>query len=304
MQAKKSKNLKLQEVVSVRPYGYSQVVVSVPNSEINIKDDSMIIYGGILIFGLLIGSFLNVCIFRIPQGESIVSPPSHCPNCGTRLKPFDLIPLLSYLFFRGKCRYCNQKISPRYFLVELLTGIVSVALFFKYGLTVDFLAFLFLTYILIVVFFIDLDHQIIPNELVIAGLIGGALLFVYNLFLPFQIYADHRWWNPLLGLVSGSGFLFGVSLIGLVFYKSDDVMGMGDVKIFAPIGLFLGWRMTLLALFSSVVLGGMSSLMLILLGKANRKSMIPFGPFIVIGVFITVMWGWDILHWYVNTYFN
>lgn len=256
----------------------------------------------IFIYGLIIGSFLNVCIYRIPLQQSIVSPPSHCPNCETRLKPLDLIPLFSYLIYCGKCQYCGLKISPRYFLVELLTGIVSVTLFFKYGLTVDFGAFLFLTYILIAVFFIDLDHQIIPNELVIAGLVGGAILFVYNLFVIFQIYADHLWWNPLLGMVLGSGFLLAVSLIGLALYKGEEVMGMGDVKLFAPIGLFLGWRMTLLALFISVVLGGMSSLLLMLLGKANRKSMIPLGPFIVTAVFITIMWGWDILRWYLSTY--
>ncbi|SDH92061.1 leader peptidase (prepilin peptidase) / N-methyltransferase [Desulfosporosinus hippei DSM 8344] len=271
-------------------------------SEINKKDDCMLMYGIIFIFGFIMGSFLNVCIYRIPRGESIVSPAAHCPNCGTRLKPFDLLPLLSYLIHHGKCRYCDRKISPRYHFVELLTGIVCVTLFIKYGLTVDFLAFLFLTFILIAVFFIDLDHQIIPNQLVITGLIGGAVLFVYNLFLPFQIYSDDRWWNPLLGLVSGSGFLFGVSLIGLVIYKGDEVMGMGDVKLFAPIGLFLGWRMTLLALFLSVVLGGMLSLLLILFGKATRRSRIPFGPFIVIGTFTTIMWGWQLLHWYVNNY--
>jgi len=195
-----------------------------------------------------------------------------------------------------------MKISPRYFLVELLTAVLTVTLFFKYGLTVDFIAFVFLTYILIAVFFIDLDHQIIPNELVIAGMAGGAILFVYNLFVSFQIYADHRWWNPLLGMVLGSGFLLAVSLIGLALYKGEEVMGLGDVKLFAPIGLFLGWRMTLLALFISVVLGGMSSLVLMLLGKANRKSMIPFGPFIVVAVFITIMWGWDILTWYLSSY--
>jgi len=262
----------------------------------------MIMYGLIFIYGLIIGSFLNVCIYRIPREESIVSPPSHCPNCGTRLKAFDLIPLFSYLIFQRKCRYCHLGISPRYFLVELLTGMLSVALFFKYGLTVDFGAFLYLTYILIAVFFIDLDHQIIPNELVIAGLVGGAILFVYNLFETFQIYDDHLWWNPLLGMALGSGLLLAVSLIGLALYKGEEVMGMGDVKLFAPIGLFLGWRMTLLALFISVVLGGMSSVLLMLLGKANRKSMIPFGPFIVTAVFITIMWGWDILRWYLSTY--
>lgn len=256
----------------------------------------------VLIFGLIIGSFLNVCIYRIPREESIVSPPSHCPKCGTSLKPLDLIPLFSFLIYRGKCRYCSVRITPRYFLVELLTGIVSVVLFVKYGLTVDFAAFVFLSYILIVVFFIDLDQLIIPNELVIIGLFGGAILFVYNIFMPFQIYSDDRWWNPLLGVVAGSGFLFCVTFIGTAIYKGDDVLGMGDVKLFAPIGLFLGWRMTLLALFISIVLGGVSSLLLILLGKANRKSMIPFGPFIVAGVFITIMWGWNILHWYVSTY--
>ncbi len=255
------------------------------------------------IFGLIMGSFLNVCIYRIPRGESIVTPPSHCPNCGTRLTPLDLIPLLSYLVYRGSCRYCGLKISPRYFLVEFLTGIVSVALFLKYSLTVDFGAFCFLMAILIGVFFIDLEYQIIPNELVLVGMIGGTILFFYNLFRPVLIYHDHLWWNPLLGLVSGSGFLLSVAFLGSLLYKNEEVMGMGDVKLFAPIGLFLGWRMTLLALFISVVLGGMSSLLLILLGKANRKSMIPFGPFIVIGVFITVMWGWYILHWYVSTYF-
>jgi len=256
----------------------------------------------IFVFGLIIGSFLNVCIFRIPQGKSVVSPPSSCTHCGTRLKAFDLIPLLSYLVCSGKCRYCHQKISPRYFLVELLTGMVSVTLFTKYGLTVDFGAFLFLMYLLIGVFFIDLEHQIIPNGLVIVGMIGGIILFFYNLFRPFIIYSDTSWWNPLLGMVSGSGFLLTVAFIGSLLYKNEEVMGMGDVKLFAPIGLFLGWRMTLLALFISVVLGGMTSLLLIVLGKATRKSAIPFGPFIVIGVFVTLMWGWDIAHWYLNTY--
>ena len=266
------------------------------------RGDSMLKYYAVFIFGLLIGAFLNVCIIRIPQRKFRESPPSPCPNCAA-LKPFDLIRLFSYLFYFRKCHSCDQKISPLYLLVELLTGIVSVTLFIKYGLTVDFVAFLFLTYILIVILFIDLAYMIIPNELVIVGLIGGVLLFVYNLFLPFQIYSDHLWWNPLLGLISGSGFLLSVAFIGSLLYKNAEVMGMGDVKLFAPIGLFLGWRMTLLALFISVVLGGITSLLLIVLGKATRKSTIPFGPFIVIGVFVTVMWGWDILHWYVSTYF-
>lgn len=273
-------------------------------SDINMKDDCMFMYGIIFIFGLIIGSFLNVCISRIPREESIISPQLHCLDCGTKLKPLDLIPLITYLIYRGNCRHCGLKISSRYFFVELLTGIVSVVLFSKYGMTVDFIAFLFLMYLLIAVFFIDLEHQIIPNELVLAGLLGGTVLFVYTLLRgPILIYSDHLWWNPLLGLVSGSGFLLSVAFIGSLLYKNEEVMGMGDVKLFAPIGIFLGWRMALLALFISIVLGGVSSILLIILGKATRKSMIPFGPFIVIGVLITVMWGWDLLDWYVSVYF-
>ncbi|MEA4901297.1 MAG: prepilin peptidase [Desulfitobacterium sp.] len=254
----------------------------------------------VFILGLVIGSYLNVCIYRIPRGESTVSPPSHCPNCHTCLKPVDLIPLLSYLWARRKCRYCRQPISPRYFWVELLTGVLSVVLWLRFGWTIDFVAFLFLTYILIAVFFIDIEHMIIPDQLVMAGLGGGAVLFVYQLFQPFPIYGDRSWWNPLLGLAVGSGFLLAVSLLGLALYKSDEVMGMGDVKLLAPIGLFLGWRMTLLALFMAVILGGLSSLVLILFGKATRKSVIPFAPFIVLGTWISILWGWQIVHWYLE----
>jgi Type II secretory pathway, prepilin signal peptidase PulO and related peptidases len=260
----------------------------------------MIIACILFLFGILMGSFLNLCIERIPRGgESILVPLSLCPRCGTSLKS---IPLMSYLFY-GKCRYCDERISPKYLLVELLTGIVLSTLFIKYGLTVDFVASCFLMLILIVVFFIDLEHQIIPNKLVITGLCGGAVVLIYNLFRPVLIYSDRLWWNPLLGLLSGSGFLLGVAFIGSLLYHNQEVMGMGDVKLLAPIGLFLGWRMTLLALYISVILGGISSLMLIFFGKANTKSMIPFGPYIVIGVFVTVMWGWDIAHWYLNTFF-
>lgn len=257
---------------------------------------------GVLVFivGLAIGSYLNVCIYRIPKEESTVFPPSRCPICNTRLKPMDLIPLLSYLLMYGKCRYCRQKISPRYFLVELLSGILSVVLYFRWGWTIDLIAFLFLTYVLIAVLFIDAEHMIIPDELVIAGLCGGGVLLIYNLFRPFQIYADRSWWNPLLGLVIGSGFFMAVLLIGTALYKSDEVMGLGDVKLMAPIGLFLGWRMTLLALFISVVLGGFFSIVLILMGKATRKSVIPFGPFIVLGTLISILWGWKIVHWYLE----
>ncbi len=254
----------------------------------------------VLIIGLVIGSFLNVCIYRIPKGESIVMPPSHCTNCGNRLRPVDLVPVLSYLLLGGKCRYCKEEVSFRYPLVELITGLAFVLLYFKYGPTVDFLAFAFMTSILIAVFFIDLDHYIIPDGLVLTALAGGVAIAAYNAFHPLEIYGDAKWWNPLVGMLTGSGFLFLVALVGMLVYKTDEAMGMGDVKIFAPIGIFLGWRMTLLALLVSVVLGGVISLILILANKRNRKDAIPFGPFIVTATFVVMLWGWEILRWYIG----
>ncbi|MDQ2085285.1 prepilin peptidase [Herbivorax sp. ANBcel31] len=262
-------------------------------------------YTYVILIGLLIGSFLNVCICRIPEGESIVKPSSHCVKCGHKLKWFELVPVFSYLFLRGKCRKCDVKISPRYALVEMLTAIVFVILFFQYGISAisDFVASAFLMSIMIVVFFIDLKYMIIPDGLVITGLIGGVVTGIYNAFNPLEIYGDDRWWNPLLGAVIGFGMLLLIAVLGYLVYGTEDAMGGGDVKIFAPIGLFLGWKMTIVALFISVVLAGVIGLILILTGIRDRKSGIPFGPFIVIGTFLTYLFGWDLLNWYIGRLF-
>lgn len=266
----------------------------------------MIIYYVLtFILGLLIGSFLNVCIYRIPKGESIVMPSSHCTGCGTGLKPLDLVPVFSYLFLRGKCRHCGAKISIRYPLIELLTAVVYISLFHKYGPNVDFIAAAYLMSILIAVFFIDLEHYIIPDGLVIAGLIGGVPLIIYNLFYSVSIYNDRDWWNPVLGAVTSSGFLLAVALIGFVIYKSEEALGMGDVKIFVAIGIFLGWKMAIFALFTSVVISGITSVILMILKIKGRKDTIPLGPFIVIGTYITFMWGWDLFNlWYSGSFIN
>jgi len=204
------------------------------------------------------------------------------------------------LFLKGKCRYCGVKVSPRYAVVELVTALAFTMLFHRYGFSVYFPAAAYLTAILIVVFAIDLEHRIIPNGLVIAGLIGGAALTVYNVFHPVVIYGDRHWWNPLLGIAVGSGFLFVVAVISVFIYKSDEAMGMGDVKIFAPIGIFLGWRMTAVALFLSVVTAGIAGLLLMLKSMKNRKATFPFGPFIALSSYIVLLWGWDILVWYLK----
>lgn len=254
----------------------------------------------VILFGLVIGSFLNVCIYRIPEGKSIAFPPSHCPKCGTQLKALDLIPVLSYFFLKRSCRYCKDKISVRYAGVELLTALVYLALYLRFSWSIEFIAFAFIMSILIAVFFIDIDHKIIPDELVIAGIIGGAALIVYNIFAPFDIFKDRMWWNPVIGAFAASIFLFLVALLGSVIFKTDEAMGMGDIKLFVPIGIFLGWKICLVALMFSIVLGGLTSIILLVLRKTTRKATIPFGPFIVIGTFIAIMYGWNILNWYLG----
>jgi len=259
------------------------------------------VYVIIFVFGLVIGSFVNVLICRIPQGKSIISPPSACSSCGSRLSLQDMIPVLSYLILRGKCRHCAGRISARYPLVELITAAIFIALYYKFGLSAPFFAFTYLMAILIAIFFIDIDHRIIPNGLVLAGLAGGLAVFVYNCIRPMpEVFADTKWWTPLAGLLPGTVFLLVVAIVGSVIYKTDDAMGMGDVKLMAPVGLFLGWRLCLIALFISVILGGVLSLLLIVTGIKKRKDTVAFGPFIVAGTFITIMWGWDLLYWYLG----
>ena len=257
----------------------------------------------VFLFGLVIGSFTNVLIYRIPLEKSIVYPPSACTSCGKRLTAPDLVPVFSYIFLKGRCRHCGAPVSPRYPLVELLTALIFTALYIKYGISVPFLAFVFLMTILIAVFFIDLDHRIIPDELVIAGIIGGVALFVYNCINPVpEIFGDSKWWTPAAGFFSGSVILLLVAIIGMIIYKSDEAMGMGDVKLMAPIGIFTGWKLCLTGLLLAVIIAGVTSLILIIARKKTGKDAIPFGPFIVTGAFIAVMWGWDLINWYTGIY--
>lgn len=256
----------------------------------------------VFIIGLLIGSFLNVCIYRIPRVESIVFPSSHCTRCGHELSWFELIPVVSYLALRGRCRSCQTSISIRYPLIELLTGAVFLLLFRHFGLTVPFMGYAFMMAALIVVFFIDLDHMIIPDKIVIATAMAGILLAVCNVFSPLPIYGDDNWWNPFLGALVGSGFLCLVGMLGSLIFKTDEAMGGGDIKIMLPIGLFLGWRLTILTLFLAVLLGGLLGMLLLAFKLTSRKASIPFGPFIVVASLVAVMWGYQIIDFYWSLY--
>jgi len=251
------------------------------------------------LLGTCIGSFLNVCIFRIPANKSIIFPPSECPDCHTKLSPADLIPIFGYILLKGKCRYCKKPISVQYPLVEFLTGAIWLHVYLRYGISVETVALLFLFTLLIPVTFIDLKYMIIPNGLVLTGLIGGIALSVYHIFVkPFSLYQSSLWYAPFIGMVSASGILFAIAVIGFLIYKNDGAMGMGDVKLFIPIGMILGWKLALLTLFLAIILGGFTSIILLILRIKEKKSAIPFGPFITVATYIAGFFGNQIISWY------
>lgn len=248
------------------------------------------------IFGIIFGSFFNVCIYRIPNKQSISNPPSHCYNCKTRLKPLDLIPVLSWTFLGGKCRYCKQKISPRYALVELLTGILFVLVYKVYGLNTITLYYLLLVSLLVIITFIDIDHYIIPDGLIIFGTIGAM---AFNILIQGIGLKE----SLLGGLICGGGTLVLIYIIELIVKK--EVMGGGDIKLFGMVGLFLGIKYGILTVLLSVYLGAIYGIFAIIYNRLKNKdysSMIPYGPFISLGALITVLCGTNIIDWYMNLF--
>ncbi|MDI6783091.1 MAG: prepilin peptidase [bacterium] len=273
----------------------------------------------LFLFGLAIGSFLNVCIYRIPLNQSIVKPRSHCPNCNNLIAWYDNIPLLSYLILRGKCRHCKEPISIRYFIVELLTGILFVLVAWQFG----GLNFVSITYIiivgcLIVITFIDLDHFIIPDvityPLMILGLVISLILvymptqeFLINHEMsgPFSLNAGRLYplYNALFGLVIGGGILL---LIGTTakWILKKEAMGGGDVKLLAAMGTFLGYKLVLLILILASFVGSIIGAIVLIQAKRKEATAtpfghyIPFGPYLAIGAVLALIWGNDIINWY------
>lgn len=246
--------------------------------------NQFLVFGAIVVsvLGFCIGSFLNVVIYRLPRGESIVTGRSHCPNCARVIAWYDLVPLLSYLVLGGRCRSCRAAISGRYPLVESLTGVLFLILYLHFGLRIVLVKSLFLTSLLVAVSFIDIDHFFIPNRLVLAGVVCGV---VFSLFVP-----DVSLWSALLGAASTAGFLLLVALL------SRGGMGMGDIKLGLVTGLFLGWPLGLTGLLIGVCLGGFLGIILLASKIKSRKDPIPFGPFIALGTLIAMLWGAQILH--------
>lgn len=244
----------------------------------------------IFILGIIIGSFLNVCIYRIPKGESIAFPASHCTYCSHQLAWYDLVPIFSYLSIRGKCRYCGGAISPQYPIVELLNGIIYLLLFLYFGLPIDFVFYAFIISILIIISFIDYYHQIIPDELVL-------LILVFTIIHKAAMYFVCK--TPLSFLDSLSSFIGAGLLFFIIALVSNGGMGGGDIKLIAVLGFILGLKKTLLNILLSFTIGAVFSIFLLLSGKKGRKDAIPFGPFINISFIITLLFGNKIINWYI-----
>ncbi|MCX7780945.1 MAG: prepilin peptidase [Negativicutes bacterium] len=237
-------------------------------------------------FGLLIGSFLNVCIYRLPQGKSIVSPPSRCPKCRARLRLWDLIPVLSWVWLQGKCRYCHASVAARYALVELLTGVLFLWAFSVVGLSLELIKALIFISFLIIITFIDIDHQLILDKVLLVMAGAGVVI---NLFIgaPMPDLV-----SMLLAAAAGGGVLLVIAVL------TRGGMGGGDIKLMAVLGLWLGWPHIIIVMFGSFIIGGIAGVLLMLLKLKGRRDYIPFGPFIALAAFLTMLYGLDILLWY------
>lgn len=242
----------------------------------------------ILIIGLCIGSFLNVCIYRIPREESIAFPPSHCTSCGYELKAVDLIPVISYLFLKRKCRKCGEKISINYPLVELLNGVLYLLIFLRFGLSLSFVFYSLLTSLLIVISYIDLDSKYIYLSTTILGVVLAAIYIVVGLYTK-----DISISNNVLGGAIGYGIIYLIVVI-------TKGMGQGDAEVAGVCGLFIGIKGILVCLFIAVVLGGLVAAIILIFKLKEKKSEIAFSPYISIGSIVYILLGKEILSLYLN----
>ncbi|MBN1471836.1 MAG: prepilin peptidase [Syntrophaceae bacterium] len=238
------------------------------------------------IFGAAIGSFLNVCIFRMPAKTSIIKPPSRCPYCHHAIRYYDNIPLISFVVLGGRCRDCHSRISWRYPLVELITALLSLVLFLKFGFSLNFFIFFIFTAVLIVITFIDLDHQIIPDILTLPGIPLFFLAAVFLVKIPFM--------EALLGLLIGGGVLYIIALVYELISKREG-MGGGDIKLLGMIGGFFGWKALIFILLFSSLSGAVIGIAAMIINKQDMKYAVPFGPFLSAAAVAYIFWGNDFM---------
>jgi len=246
----------------------------------------------ISLLGLAIGSFLNVCIHRVPREASVISPGSRCPSCGYVLRWFDNIPVISYVLLAGRCRQCRTPISIRYPIVELVTMGVFLVHYFIFGLSALLVARLVFACALIVLFVIDLEHHLLPNVITLPGIVAG---FAFSLILPPGPISS------AIGILVGGGVLW---LIGEAYYRyaGQEGMGGGDVKMLAMIGAFLGWKLVIVTLVFSSIIGAIIGLLVIAMRRGDMKYALPYGTFLALAALIASLFGDRIVAWYVGMY--
>jgi len=244
-----------------------------------------------LIFGLMVGSFANVCISRLPKKESIVFPASHCPQCNKPIHVMDNIPLISYILLKGKCRNCKQKISLIYPAVELVTGLLMAAVFYRFGFSWECLIFAIVVPALVIITVIDIEHQIIPDVITLPGIIFGLAAGSYL----------NGWLDSVLGLALGGG-LFWLLAEGYFLLRGKMGMGGGDIKYIAAAGALVGWVQVMFIIFAGALTGGIFGGVGMGVKKLDFLSRIPFGPFLALATLISIFFGDPIVDWYLNTF--
>jgi leader peptidase (prepilin peptidase)/N-methyltransferase len=251
-----------------------------------ILDTTQILVAGL--FGLLIGSFLNVVIYRLPRGQSLVTPPSTCPGCGLPIRPIDNIPVVSWILLGGKCHKCGAPISIQYPIVELATGLLFLLVAWLTPAGPLLVARLLFVVILVVLFGIDLHHQILPNVITLPGI---AIGFLFSLVTP------PGWMNSLIGIALGGGILYAIAA---AYYavRREEGLGMGDVKMLAMIGAFLGWKAVLVTLILSSFAGALVGIGIIALSRGSMRLALPFGTFLAVGAIAAMIVGEPLVAWY------
>ena len=265
-----------------------------------------------VVFGVVIGSFLNVVIRRLPEGNSIIRPRSHCPNCKRLIRWYDNVPILSYFLLGGRCRQCNRKISIRYPLVEALSGIVGLLMYDKFGLGIEWVIFFSFSAALIVLAFIDLDHRILPDPITLNGIWIGILASVYlaqpsslavRLLRTIGLESTNSrviaLTASLLGVFIGGGLLWGVAE-AYFRLRGIEGMGFGDVKMMAMVGAFLGAPLALLTILIGSLLGVVIGLLYIRFAGKSRQYELPFGTFLAAAGIVVVLYGDEFINWYID----
>ena len=242
------------------------------------------------VFGAMIGSFLNVCIYRVPRKLSIAHPPSACPSCGRRLAWFENLPIVGWLALRGCCRTCHAAIRPRYVIIEALTAAMFAGAAWYYGETVIFWSRATLGSVLIVLFAIDLEHQLLPNVITLPFILVG---------FAFSFFVEPGWRSSLIGILVGGGSLLAMFYLWL-WLRKQEALGMGDPKMLAMIGAFLGWKLTILTLVLASFSGSIVGLGLIVTRRARMQTLIPFGCFLAFGAAIAAVVGQPLMDWYLS----